>query len=190
ITKRYEQDANDWIRDVNYSTDGARLAVASNDCKVYIYAATDGYAKLSTIASHQSFVTHVDFSSDGNYVQSADGAGSLLFADAATGIQIPSAAAVKDIEWGTWTLPFGWATRGVWPTTASNDPGVEVTCAKRSSTSGESSCPLLAAGDNFGRVRLFKYPAPIPGSCCSEYRAHCAAVRRVCWSAGDTHLLR
>lgn len=60
------------------------------DDQVYVYAAKDGYAKLSTIASHQSFVTHVDFSSDGNYVQSADGAGALLFADAATGIQIPS----------------------------------------------------------------------------------------------------
>lgn len=57
---------------------------------MYVYAAKDGFAKLSTIGSHQSFVTHVDFSSDGNYVQSADGAGALLFADAATGIQIPS----------------------------------------------------------------------------------------------------
>lgn len=63
---------------------------ASTAIKVYIYAAKDGFAKLSTIASHQSFVTHVDFSCDGNYVQSADGANSLLFADAATGIQIPS----------------------------------------------------------------------------------------------------
>lgn len=54
------------------------------------------------------------------------------------------AAAMKDIEWSTWTLPFGWAARGVWPT-AGNDPGSEVTCAKRS---GDSS--LLAAGDNFG----------------------------------------
>eukprot|EP00752_Nemacystus_decipiens_P008508 g7598.t1 len=184
LALRHEaKDADDWIRDVNYSADGGRLAVASNDCKVYVYAAKDGYAKLSTIASHQSFVTHVDFSSDGNYVQSADGAGALLFADAATGIQIPSAAAMKDIEWGTWTLPFGWAPRGVWPT-AGNDPGTEVTCAKRS---GDSS--LLAAGDNFGRLRLFKYPAPLPGSCCSEYRAHCAALRRVCWAADDSHLL-
>lgn len=56
------------------------------------------------------------------------------------------AAAVKDIEWGTWTLPFGWAARGVWADkTPGNDPGSEVTCAKRS---GDSS--LLAAGDNFG----------------------------------------
>lgn len=54
------------------------------------------------------------------------------------------AAAMKDIEWGTWTLPFGWAAKGVWPI-AGNDPGMEVTCAKRS---GDSS--LLAVGDNFG----------------------------------------
>lgn len=84
------QDAEDWIRDLNYSADGFRLAVASNDCKIYIYATRDGYAKLSTISSHQSFVTHVDFCIDGNYLQSADGAHSLLFADAATGILIPS----------------------------------------------------------------------------------------------------
>ncbi len=58
--------------------------------QIYIYAAKDGFAKMSTITSHQSFVTQVDFSVDGNYVQSADGAGSLLFADAATGIEIPS----------------------------------------------------------------------------------------------------
>lgn len=61
--------------------------------QVYIYATKDGFAKLSTIASHQSFVTQVDFSCDGNYVQSADGSNSLLFADAATGIQIPSECA-------------------------------------------------------------------------------------------------
>ncbi|CAN0334019.1 unnamed protein product, partial [Laminaria digitata] len=84
------QDADDWIRDVNYSSDGTRLAVASNDCKIYVYATRDGFSKLSTISTHQSFVTHVDFSLDGNYIQSADGARSLLFADAATGLLIPS----------------------------------------------------------------------------------------------------
>lgn len=84
------QDADDWIRDINYSADGSRLAVAANDCKIYVYATRDGFAKLSVITSHQSFVTHVDFSADGTYVQSADGARSLLFADAATGILIPS----------------------------------------------------------------------------------------------------
>lgn len=51
---------------------------------------------------------------------------------------------MKDVEWGTWTLPFGWAARGVWPTPG-NDPGMEVTCTKRS---GDAS--LLAAGDGFG----------------------------------------
>lgn len=84
------QDADDWIRDLNYSEDGTRLAVASNDCKIYVYATRDGFAKLCTISTHQSFVTQVDFSTDGNYIQSADGARSLLFADAATGMLIPS----------------------------------------------------------------------------------------------------
>ena len=50
--------------------------------------------------------------------------------------------------------------------------------------------PLPTPPGRLRRMRLFKYPAPLPGSCCSEYRAHSAAIRRVCWSAGDTHLLR
>lgn len=64
--------------------------MASNDCKIYIYAAKDSFARLSIVTSHQSFVTHVDFSRDGSYLQSVDGARALLFADAATGIEIPS----------------------------------------------------------------------------------------------------
>lgn len=99
------QDADDWIRDVNYSSDGSRLAVASNDCKIYVYATRDGFAKLSTIACHQSFVTHVDFSADGSYIQSADGARSLLFADAATGIQIPSELRQKTPDTNVCCLP-------------------------------------------------------------------------------------
>lgn len=71
-----------------------------------MYAAKDGYAKLSTIASHQSFVTHVDFSTDGNYVQSADGAGALLFADAATGIQIPSGLKPNPSPWDEASFPL------------------------------------------------------------------------------------
>lgn len=56
----------------------------------------------------------------------------------------PGPASMKDVEWGTWTLPFGWAARGVWPMPGS-DSGTEVTCTKRSSDDS-----LLAAGDNFG----------------------------------------
>jgi len=50
---------------------------------------------------HHSFVTHVDFSSDSRRLQSTCGAHELLFSDAMTGAHIPSAAAVKDIEWAS-----------------------------------------------------------------------------------------
>lgn len=75
---------------MNYSSDGSRLAVASNDCKIYIYATRDNFARVSLVTGHQSFVTQVDFSTDATYLQSADGARALMFADTATGVQIPS----------------------------------------------------------------------------------------------------
>lgn len=51
---------------------------------------------------------------------------------------------MRDIDWGTWTLPMGWAARGVWPA-GSDDLGTEITCAKRSRDGS-----LLAIGDTFG----------------------------------------
>ncbi|CAM9871701.1 unnamed protein product, partial [Discosporangium mesarthrocarpum] len=83
-------DAEDWIHDIRYSPDGSRLGVASHDCSIYIYAVRDGYSKMNTVTMHQSFVTHLDFSVDGQYLQSCDGAGALLFADVSTGVAIPS----------------------------------------------------------------------------------------------------
>lgn len=56
---------------------------------------------MSTITSHQNFITHVDFSADGNFIQSADGANALLFSDAATGILIPS----ESVEGGVFSYP-------------------------------------------------------------------------------------
>jgi len=47
----------------------------------------------------------------------------------------------------------------------------------------------VACGDNFGRVRLYRYPVTSALAKCKEYRGHGAEVRKVRWSAGDSHLL-
>lgn len=58
---------------------------------------------------HSSYITHIDFSRDGNYLHSTCGAYELLFWDTNTGKQMTSgASALKDECWSTWTTTLGW----------------------------------------------------------------------------------
>jgi hypothetical protein len=62
------QDSKEWVMDVKYAPDGGTLAVATQDDKVYLYDATNGYLCRAAFAKHNSFVTHVDFSKDSQCV--------------------------------------------------------------------------------------------------------------------------
>lgn len=58
---------------------------------------------------HSSYITHFDFSMDGNNLHSTCGAYELLFWDINSGKQLPGGAtAFKDEKWATWTVPLGW----------------------------------------------------------------------------------
>lgn len=60
--------------DVRWSPDGQRLAVASNDNFIDIYDHDGkGLKPKVTCKGHSSFVTHVDWSADGKFLQSTSG---------------------------------------------------------------------------------------------------------------------
>lgn len=48
---------------------------------------------------------------------------------------------------------------------------------------------VLATGDNFGRIRLFRYPCTNAMSFYKEYFASNAAIRRLCFASGDSNFL-
>ena len=62
--------------------------------------------------------------------------------------------------------------------------GTEVLAAARSHNQR-----ILAASDNFGRVRLLRYPCVSADATDKTFRAHGSEVRKVRWTSGDTHLL-
>ena len=64
-------DCRQCLSDIKYSPDGATLAAGSHDNKVYLYDVAGGYTVKGTVEAHNSFITHVDFSADGQYLQSA-----------------------------------------------------------------------------------------------------------------------
>jgi len=72
------QDAKEWVEVIQYSPDGSKMAVGSHDNNIYIYE-TANYELVSKATKHNSFITALDWSTDGKYIQSICGAYELLF---------------------------------------------------------------------------------------------------------------
>ncbi|KAJ0405579.1 hypothetical protein P43SY_009628 [Pythium insidiosum] len=172
------------ISDLKFSPSGTALAVGSHDHNVYIYNISVGFKKVTRVATfskHQSYITHLDFSSDGRFLQSNCGAYELLFSDAATGKHITSASSTRDVQWHTWTCVLGWPVQGIWPPCTD---GTDVNAVARSAKGD-----LLATSDDFGLVKLFRYPCLAKNAGAVEHHGHASHVTNVRWSSGDTHVI-
>ena len=185
------RDCQKWITEMKWSPSGEKIAVGAWDNKIYLYDVDKGdRTKLqitltAVIAQHNSFVTHMDFSSNSAYLQSNCGAYELHFFEADTGMYIPAASRLKDIKWETQTNVLGWAVQGVWP--AQND-GTDIT-ALDCNLVNEYGNVVVASGDNFGRLRLARFPCLSSFAVTKKYRGHSGHIVKVRWAGGDSHLL-
>ena len=59
----------------------------------------------------------------------------------------------SEVSWDTWTCILGPSCRGIWP------PCTDVTDINGANVSRDGS--VIATGDDFGFVKLFKYPSPV-----------------------------
>ena len=166
------KDARDWISEVKFSPNGQNFAVGSHDNNIYLYSARGG-ALQAKCKGHNSYITHIDWSDDGRWLQSNCGAYELLFWNAADGKQEKSATKLRDIAWHTWTCTLGWPVQGIWPPCAD---GTDVNAVDRSPGPNHS---VVATADDFGMVKLFRYPCLEKGSPCIEYRGHSSHVTNI-----------
>ena len=181
------RDAQKYLTEVKWSPSGGLLAFGSFDTRVYVYDTENNYALVAVATQHNAVIRGLDFSANGSYFMSNCSAYELCFFEAATAAYQPSASKLKDQRWHTATTSMSWATQGCWPPQA--DRTDVTTCD--ANLVNEHGTVVLATGDNFGRVRLYRYPCDSALAQSKLYRAHGGAspISKVRWVDGDQFLV-
>lgn len=187
------------IADIKFSPDGMYLAVASADNFVDLYSVnqTDNetsFEHKATFQGHSSYVRKVDWSDNSKTLQSCCGAYELLYWRLFKGEsdeqkwrphQEKTSSKLRDEKWATHDCLFGWPLRGIWP---EDSDGTDINAVSR--TRGASSSEgLVATADDFGKVKLFRWPCIVPRAQAKEYMGHSSHVTNVSFTAGDESLI-
>ncbi|XP_040207585.1 echinoderm microtubule-associated protein-like 6 isoform X1 [Rana temporaria] len=168
------KDRKEVIHEMKFSPDGSYLAVGSNDGLVDVYAVAQRYKKIGECNKSSSFITHLDWSVDSKYLQTNDGAGERLFYKMPSGKHLTSKDEIKGIHWFSWTCVVGPEVSGIWP------KYTDLTDINSVDANFNSSA--LVTGDDFGLVKLFRFPSLKKGAKFRKYVGHSAHVTNVRWS--------
>ncbi|CAF3520544.1 unnamed protein product [Rotaria sp. Silwood1] len=170
------------VSDIKFSPKGSYLAVGTHDNFVDIYN-VETQKRVGICKGHSSYISHIDWDSQGKLIMTNSGAKEQLFYEAPRGTRITSIkkADIENMNWFTWTGVLGLACEGIWL------PATDITDVN--STHLTKNKKTLATADDFGRVKLFDFP--VKGKCAKfkEYTGHSAHVTRVRWTFDDSYLI-
>ncbi len=179
------RDSTKWLTEIKYSPSGEVIVIGSYDNKIYVYNVPQGYALLATISQHQSFIKSIDISEDNAWIQSNCGGFELCYFETDTGMFIPAASRLRDMAWSTQNCTMAWAVQGIWPP---QKDGTECTACECNLFRG-SDGTIVASGDNYGRIQLFRYPCTSSFAVSKKYRVSSNPITRMRFASGDSFLL-
>ncbi|KAM3606270.1 uncharacterized protein V6R79_013445 [Siganus canaliculatus] len=178
-------DGNEQLSVMRFSVDGSLLAVGSHDNFIYLYTVSEKgrkYSRYGKCTGHSSYITHLDWSPDNNFIMSNSGDYEILYWDVPNGCQlIRNRSECKDIDWATYTCVLGYHVFGVWP---EGSDGTDINALIRS-----HNRKVIALADDFCKVHLFSYPCSKPKAPSHKYSAHSSHVTNVSFLFRDSHLI-
>lgn len=175
-----------WISALKYSPDNKWLAVGSHDSIIDLYAVDKGYKRIYSLNKHHSFITQLDWSVDSSFLHSNSGDYELLFWDASSGKQLTrGGSSLRNEDWATWTCVLGWPVQGVFK---AEWDGSDVNAVARSTQCIADGARLLAAADDFGEIRLYKYPCLEKSNEGVRLSGHSSHVTNVVFNDSDSYL--
>ncbi|CAG10611.1 unnamed protein product, partial [Tetraodon nigroviridis] len=168
------KDRKEAIHELKYSPDGAHLAVGSNDNSVDVYSVVQRYKKVGECIGFSSFITHMDWSTDSKVLQTNDGSGRRLFYRMPSGKEVTNREELKLVQWATWTCVLGPEVNGIWPKYSDiNDIN---------SVDANFNNQVLVTADDYGLVKLLRYPCIKKGAKFKKYLGHSAHITNARWS--------
>jgi len=176
------KDRKEAISEIKFSPDNSVCAVGGHDSMIFTYDARQQFKPLKKLRAHHSTVTHFDFTLDGKYLMSNCTSYEILFFDVAAGKQFTSgASSLKDTQWKSWTCTLGWPVQGIFPPCAD---GSDINACDRSPDQ-----KVVATADDFGMVKLFRFPCPVEKAAFNQYNGHSSHVTNVRFIPGSPHLV-
>uniref|UniRef100_A0AAQ5XQV3 HELP domain-containing protein n=1 Tax=Amphiprion ocellaris TaxID=80972 RepID=A0AAQ5XQV3_AMPOC len=178
-------DGNEQLSVMRFSVDGSLLAVGSHDNFIYLYTVSERgrkYSRYGKCTGHSSYITHLDWSPDNNFIMSNSGDYEILYWDVPNGCKlIRNRSECKDIDWATYTCVLGYHVFGVWP---EGSDGTDINALIRS-----HNRKVIALADDFCKVHLFAYPCSRAKAPSHKYSAHSSHVTNVSFLYNDSHLI-
>ena len=183
--RQVKEQKDNWIQAIQYSPSGHAVAVGTHGSVVVVLDPADGYKVKGVMKASNSFLTHLDWSEDGHYVQTNDGAYELLWYsvdedDLCEVKQVTSATSMRDVKWATQSCVLGWGVQGVYD---AGQGGQEV-----ASVDVSPDGHLCVSGDDRGMVNLYRWPV-LKGAKSNGSHCHSSHVTTVRFSADDKYVL-
>jgi microtubule-associated protein-like 6 len=193
FTKLAQWPETGGIDELRFSPDGTMLATGSHSegkggsgGRLDIYQ-TDTWTRIAECKGHTSFVRHLDWTEDSNYLHSTDANPELLFWEARKGNLLRGgASALADANWATFSTEVGWPVQGIYRKL----PGFK----KQMDGSDVNMCDvnpdkdLLVVGDDFGNVTLYNYPCTNKKDECHYCEGHSSFVMNVKFSKDGNYV--
>jgi len=180
------------IYDLAYSPNGKYLAVASHDNYIDIYEVESDlgyYQRFMSCRGHSSYVTHIDWDINSSMIRSNSANNELfywsLITDANKSVDPTS---YRKVDWHTSKCILQWETKGIFGTkivkNTTTQEDIEhflspctVYCCDRVKIN--SDLQLLAVGDAFGNIYIYRFPAFSNEMQYQAFRAHGGPVANV-----------
>ncbi|EEB10507.1 WD-repeat protein, putative [Pediculus humanus corporis] len=157
---------------VSYSPSGDTIGIGSQNGTIYLFRVSrDGfsYKKQNKIRGNQPII-QLDWSSDGNYLQTTTSDYDLLYWDTKALIAEKSPITMKDVKWYTQTCTTGYTVSGIWNNRYYPMASLIITLNR------SSAHDLLVTGDADGYLRLFRYPCLSPKAEYTEEKVYSLQV--------------
>lgn len=176
---QYERkDANAALNRMKFSPNGKLLAVASEDCSIYLYNIEDNFLLKNIIRTHEAPLKEIDFARDGSILVSIDISLKVCYTSLPLGLPVDSFDEVNFDNFVDCSNYVSWSVRGAW--LAQQQP------QRITSLSKARDSPLMVCGNDKGKIFLFQYPS-FQHSGFLTTEAHTGDVVDVRWSVDSNY---